>query len=123
VFRKLLAVLFLIACAPAARADATGQPSLVDQTCIRVMGLSPGQTYFARCRESLSDALPAAGGTRAVADAHDNSGSGKSFYEVSPMRRWDREQAACAQIGLRPGSTAFHQCAAGLDGAFLPSPN
>ena len=124
-FRKLFAAVVLIALIPFAQAEESslspGQLSLVDQTCTRVMGLAPGETYFALCRQSLSDALPAA--NQAVAHTVDSGKADKSFYEVSPMRRWNREQAACSQIGLRPGSTVFHQCAAGLDGAFLPSLN
>ena len=124
-FRKLFAAVVLIALIPFAQAEESslspGQLSLVDQTCTRVMGLRPGETYFALCRQSLSDALPAA--NQAVAYTGDSSKADKSFYEVSPMRRWNREQAACNQIGLRPGSTVFHQCAAGLHSAFLPSLN
>ncbi|HEX4271594.1 MAG TPA: hypothetical protein VHZ32_09410 [Rhizomicrobium sp.] len=125
-FRTLSAVAVLtIACAPLAQAqDASlspGQQSVIDRACARVMGLKPGETYFARCRESLSQALPLGGDMRPLAVAYADIDN--SFYEVSPAIRWDREQQACAQIGLRPGSTPFHQCAAALDGAFLPSPN
>ena len=88
------------------------------------MGLRPGETWFAACQESLSQALPAADRRVTIAIA-DDSGleAGKSFYEVNPSVRWNRERYACAQIGLRSDSTSFHQCAAGLDGAFLPSLN
>jgi len=122
VFRTLFAAVVLIAFAPFAQAEeaSSGQISLVDQTCAQVMGLQPGQTYFALCRQSLSDALPAA--SQNIADAADGEAH-KSFYEVSPMRRWNRENTACGQIGLRPGSTVFHQCVASLDGDFLPRPN
>lgn len=125
-FRTLSAVaVLMIACAPVAQAQdetvSPGQQSMIDGTCARVMGLKPGETYFALCQANLSQAFPAGGEARPLAIA--DAGSDKSFYEVSPAIRWDREQQACAQIGLRPGSTSFHQCAAALDGAFLPRPN
>jgi hypothetical protein len=126
VFRTLSVVAVLtIACAPFAQAQddspSPGQQSAIDRTCARVMGLKPGEAYFARCRESLSQALPLGGDIRPLAVAY--ADADKNFYEVSPAIRWDRERQACAQIGLHPGSTSFHQCAAALDGAFLPSPN
>lgn len=115
----------MIVCVPFARAQddslSAGQQSMIDRTCARVVGLEPGETNFARCRESLSQALPKGGDIRPLAAAF--ADTGKSFYEVSPSIRWDREQQACVQIGLHPGSTSFHQCAAALDGAFLPSPD
>jgi hypothetical protein len=124
VFRKLFAAVFLlIGFASFAQAEVPGQLSLVEQTCTRVMGLKAGETYFALCRQNLSDAAVAAGQNQPAAYTGDNSETGKSFYEVSPMHRWNREQAACVRIGLRPGSTVFHQCVAGLDAAFLPRLN
>ena len=122
-FRTLFAAVVLIAFAPFAQAEeaSSGQISLVDQTCAQVMGLQPGQTYFALCRRSLSEALPAA--SQSIAYVADGGRADESFYEVAPMRRWNRENAACGQIGLRPGSTVFHQCVASLDGDFLPRPN
>lgn len=126
--RELLAVTsLLIVYVPCARADASAAPDRltpVDRICAQVMGLRPGETYFAACQESLSEALPV--GVRPVAvvlEAGDDIKAGKSFYEVSPSVRWNRERDACAQIGLRPGSAVFHQCTAGLDGAFLMNPN
>jgi hypothetical protein len=124
-FRTLVAAVVLIALTPFAQAEeaspSAGQLSLVDRTCAQVMGLQPGQTWFALCRQSLSDALPAA--SQSIAYVADSGGTDKSFYEVAPMRRWSRENAACGQIGLRPGSTVFHQCVASLDGDFLPRMN
>ena len=128
-FRKLLAVLFLLCVtAPLARAQdyplSSDQRALLDQTCSQVMGLKPGETWFARCRESLSAALPA-GPARPVIAAADTGTMlpGASFYEVSPTMRWNRERQACDRMGLVPGGVSFHQCVTGLDGAFLPSPN
>lgn len=129
-----------IACAPVAQAQdnspSADQISLVDQACAQVMGLRRGEAYFARCRESLSQALAARNAGLAMAVPADqaqplaaaysgNRGTeaGKNFYEVAPTVRWNRERYACAQLGLVPGSTSFGQCVAGLDGAFLPDQN
>jgi hypothetical protein len=122
-----------IAWVPAAQAEeyslSLGQLSLVDQTCSRVMGLRPGESYFALCRENLLEAL-AAGGASAlprglvISDAGtDGARTDKSFYEVAPNIRWIRERSACAQLGFNPGGTPFDRCADGLEVAFLPRPD
>jgi len=49
--------------------------------------------------------------------------SNKSFYNISPSMRWDRERYACAYLGLTPGSAAFGQCTDRLDSDFLPNLN
>ncbi len=129
--RKLLATATLLpvvfACAPAAQARdlSPGQLSLVDQTCIQVMGLKRGETQFAGCRESLSQALAAKSESQPVATAYasDDTEAGKSFYAVPPSVRWNRERYSCARLGLLPGSTPFGQCVASLEDAFMPSPN
>jgi hypothetical protein len=130
--RKLLAavspVLLALACAPFAQADdlfaSAQQQFLVDQTCSQVMGLRRGETYFAACEQVLSHALPAAGGALAAAYADSSDiEMGRNFYAVSPEVRWHRANYACARLGLVPGSLSLHQCAAGLDDAFLPSQN
>jgi hypothetical protein len=132
--RKLLAAVSLVplalACVSFARADNVSpseqQQFLVDQTCSQVMGLRRGETYFTACAQVLSHALPVAGAAAAPAIATaDSSGIelGRNFYAVSPEVRWHRANYACARLGLVPGSASLHQCAAGLDDAFLPSQN
>ncbi len=118
-----------IAWAPATQAEeyalSPEQFSLVDQTCSRVMGLRPGESYFALCRENLSEAIaagtPARLPGRAITDADTGGTStGKSFYEVSPNLRWIRERSACDRLGFIPGSKSFDRCVDGLDVALLP---
>jgi len=131
--RKLLGIAPLLslvfACAPFAQARdyslSTDQLSLVDQTCMQVMGLKRGETQFAGCRESLSQALAAKNGSQptAAAYASGDTEAGKSFYAVPPSVRWNRERYSCARLGLAPGSTPFGQCVAGLEDAFMPNPN
>jgi hypothetical protein len=156
-----------IACSPV-RAEtpviSASQGSLVAATCSQVMGLRPGETYFAACKESLSQSLAAKAEGQALANAGNNCRqqglvpgtaafsicvldnespgagttsspmasvkfagtsmqSGKSFYEVAPVMRWNRERYSCAQLGLIPGSAAFGECITSLDGAFLLNPN
>jgi hypothetical protein len=122
-----------IALVPATQAEeyalSPGQLSLVDQTCSRIMGLRPGERYFALCRENLLEALaassaPAAPPGLAITDAGTGGASpGKSFYEVSPNLRWIRERSACDRLGFIPGSRSFDRCVDGLVVAFLPRPD
>lgn len=49
--------------------------------------------------------------------------SGKSYFDVSPSVVWRREQYACAQLGLVPGTGSYGECLASLQGALLPDPN
>jgi hypothetical protein len=112
--------LVLVACASSAQAGTPAQLSSVDETCSRVMGLRPGESYFAACRESLSQFLAA---DPVAAEPVAITSPGKSFYEVPPSLRWNRERQACVQMGLAPDSIAFSHCVTGLDNAFLPSPN
>jgi hypothetical protein len=167
--RKFLATATFIplamGCAPLAQAQEYASPeqSLVDQTCTQVLGLQRGQTYFAGCRDSLSNILVARNEGQALVVAYASCSqqglvegtaaystcvlgasksvpvapqrlaiastggaeteAGKSFYEVPPHVRWNRERYACAQLGLLPGGALFGQCVASLDGAFLPKKN
>jgi hypothetical protein len=114
-----------LVCVPAAQAGTLSSGQLVDAACRQVMGLNPGETYFASCRESLFQSLVTAGHASqpiAISDDADTQ-PGKSFYNVAPMVRFDRERQACAGLGLTPQSAAFGQCVTSLDNAFLPSPN
>jgi hypothetical protein len=160
------ALLMVLSCAPFQQASANNglnaeQSSLVDAACTNVMGLRPGESYFANCRETLARSLDrksaAAAMVAAAADCRNNPmgsaamsvcmldaqskagarqtavsqpvnlayaadtlKSGRSFYDVTPTTRWNRERYSCAQLGLMPDSGLFSQCAAGLEGAFLP---
>jgi hypothetical protein len=94
--RKLLAAaIFMptaIACAPLVQAQeyniSPERVSLVDQTCLKVLGLKRGETYFADCRESLSHALAARDEGHAMAIAY----------------------ADCNHRGLAEGTAAFSTC-------------
>jgi hypothetical protein len=82
----------LLACAPVGQTDLQAmspqQASLVDTTCMRVMGLQQGQYQFALCRESLANTLAA--------------------------RREGQDMAAaytdCRHQGLADGTAAFSTC-------------
>jgi len=165
-FRKILAFAImtpmLLACAPFAQAGIQSispeQVSLVDTTCMQVMGLRQGEYYFAMCRESLANTLAARKEGRDMAAAYKDcrqrgltdgtaalstcmldsnvtastskpmtvaytaspaAEPGKSFYSVPPRVQFLRERYSCAQLGLLPGSAAFHQCVANLVGAMM----
>jgi hypothetical protein len=166
-FALFAALPMVLSCAPFQQASANNglnadQSSLVDAACTNVMGLRPGESYFANCRETLARSLDrksaAAATVMAAADcrndpvgspamsvcmldeesktgagqaaavsqpvnlayAADTLKSGRSFYDVTPSVRWNRERYSCAQLGLMPNSGLFMQCVAGLEGAFLP---
>jgi hypothetical protein len=80
----------VIAHAPMAQAFgiSTEQLSSVDQTCLEVLGLKRGETYFARCQESLSNALAVRNEGHAVAATYSD----------------------CKQRGLVDGTGAFSTC-------------
>jgi hypothetical protein len=94
--RKILACTtlmpMLLACAPFAQADIQSmspeQVSLVDSTCMQVMGLRKGEYYFFQCRDSLAQSLAAkTEGQDMVAAYRD-----------------------CRQRGLAEGTAAFSTC-------------
>jgi hypothetical protein len=62
--------------------------SQVDITCSRIMGLKPGEAYYAACHESLSQSLAAQSENRALAAAY----------------------GQCHQLGMVSGSAAFSTC-------------
>jgi len=131
--RKLLAAAALLplifACAPFAQARdvslSPDQRSLVDQTCMQVMGLKRGETQFAGCRASLAQILAGRTASQSVAAAYASGDieAGKSFFAVSPSVRWNRERYSCVRLGLAPGSAFFNQCISSLEDAFMSDPN
>lgn len=94
--RKILACTtlmpMLLACAPFAQADMRSmspeQVSLVDSTCMQVMGLRKGEYYFFQCRDSLAQSLAAKTEGQDMAAAYRD----------------------CRQRGLAEGSAAFSTC-------------
>jgi hypothetical protein len=94
--RKILACTtlmpMLLACAPFAQADIQSmspeQISLVDSTCMQVMGLRKGEYYFFQCRDSLAQSLAAKTDGQDMAAAYRD----------------------CRQRGLAEGTAAFSTC-------------
>lgn len=94
--RPLLAVAvlpLLMGCATFAQAqdlaDRSPQEiSLIKDTCARVMGLHPGESYFAECQDSLAHSLARRDMAYALSAADD----------------------ACSRKGLAPGSAALATC-------------
>ncbi|HLZ66241.1 MAG TPA: hypothetical protein VKQ29_08410 [Aliidongia sp.] len=67
----------------------------IHHACADAMGLNPADAEYAACVSSLKQTLARpknAGGTQR-----------------------DREAAACAEVGLTPGTPAFQQCVLNLD--------
>ena len=139
--RKLFAFVALpmiLSCAPFQQANANNnlapqQSSLIDATCRNVMGLRPGEEYYADCLASLTHSLVFAQdresstspqhfaiSTQPVASADGSLENGRSYYNVTPTTRWNRERYACAQLGLMPNGGLFGQCVGSLDSELMP---
>jgi hypothetical protein len=93
-FRTILACTtlmpMLLACAPFAQADSISpeQVSLVDSTCMQVMGLRKGEYYFFQCHDSLAQSLTAKTEGQDMAAAYRD----------------------CRQRGLAEGTAVFSTC-------------
>ena len=84
----------------------------------RGQGLNEGTAAFSTCMlEDRGAAVPA----QPVKLAYDPNmpDSAKSYFDVTNSVHWRREQYACAQIGLTPGTGAFAECTAGLQAALF----
>ena len=91
------------------------------QAC-RGQGLHEGTAAFSTCMLDSQDRgtamLVEPVKLASVPNTPENS---KSYFDVSNLSHWRREQYACAQIGLTPGTAAFGQCTAGLEAALMPN--
>ncbi|MBB6250540.1 hypothetical protein [Nitrospirillum iridis] len=78
----------------------------IQHTCQQTLGLTINDTDYAACVSTLSQAL-------ATAMPHERRGV-------------PSDNAACAEVGLMPGTTGYSRCVANLDGALAQaqlSPN
>jgi len=84
----------------------------------RGQGLNEGTAAFSTC---MLDDRGAAVSGQPVKLAYDSNmpENAKSYFDVTNSVHWRREQYACAQIGLTPGTGAFAECAAGLQAALF----
>lgn len=88
----------------------------------REQGLAEGTSAFSACmldRQSRPVTMARPASLTYDVSAPENA---KGYFEVSNAVHWRREQYACAQLGLTPGSAAFGQCVASLDAALIPNP-
>jgi len=83
----------------------------------RGQGLNEGTAAFSTCMLDRAAAV-AAQPVKLVYDANTPENA-KSYFDVTNSVHWRREQYACAQIGLTPGTGAFAECAAGLQAALF----
>ena len=86
-------------------------------------GLTAASPAFATCMLDAKAAASAPPSFRLAYAGEPGTEAGKSYYEVSPTVRWNRERYSCAQLGILPGSRLFAQCLTGLDGALMPNMN
>jgi hypothetical protein len=162
----VIALPLLMGCSVFAQAEDLNNMSpahmaLINETCTKVMGLRPGESYFADCQDSLAHSLARRDAAYAMSAADDSCGRqglvpgssafatcmldrqgsgaapelqavalnsdtikpGKSYYDVTPTVKFQRERYSCAQIGLMPNGGLFGECVASLEGELLPDPN
>ena len=84
----------------------------------RGQGLNEGTAAFSTC---MLDDRGAAVSAQPVKLAYDSNTpeNAKSYFDVTNSVHWRREQYACAQIGLTPGTGGFAECTAGLEAALF----
>jgi hypothetical protein len=87
-------------------------------------GLGEGSAAFSTCMLDRQS-QPRAAATQPVSLTYDMAApeNAKGYFDVTNAVHWRREQYSCAQLGLTPGTGAFGQCVASLDGALLPNSN
>ena len=87
-------------------------------------GLSEGSAAFSTCMlDRQSRPRTAAVQPASLAYDADTAENAKGYFDVNNTVHWRREQYACAQLGLTPGTGAFGQCVVSLDAALLPNQN
>ncbi len=87
-------------------------------------GLSEGSAAFSACMlDRESQPRIAAMHTASLAYDVNAPENTKGYFDVNNTVHWRREQYSCAQLGLTPGTGAFGECLAGLEGALMPDPN
>jgi hypothetical protein len=93
------------------------------QSC-RQQGLAPKSAALSTCViDGQKNAPAAAERPLRIAYSASQPKAAKSFYQMAPSQRFNRERDACAQLGLEPESTSFAQCMDLFQGAFLTDPN
>ena len=97
------------------------QTAAIRATCTRVVRLRPGAEFEA-CVSSLSvasqDAATLPAGAAAKLNANNITPADSNpddYFESSFKMRLRREQYACGELGLEPGTAAFASCADNLD--------
>jgi hypothetical protein len=87
----------------------------------RSRGLGEGTADFSTCMLDNPDPVLPPVSVKLAYDASTPENS-KSYFDVSNRVHWRREQYACAQIGLTPGTSSFQECTASLEAALMPNP-
>jgi hypothetical protein len=86
----------------------------------RGRGLAEGSPELSTCMLASQATGPALQPIKIAYTGAPGTEPGKSFYSVPPHVQFQRERYSCAQLGLLPGSGAFGQCVANLEGAMMP---
>ncbi len=109
-----------------ASVNAEQAASQAEQAC-RAKGLEPGSPELAVCVLQMAKAMPnpAAPNASTAVSAPERglmpvSGS---FYKASNRELSQREELACAELGLEPATTAFESCVRNLRATFFAIDN
>lgn len=97
---------------------AEGQSRLAAFDACRAQGLAPGSAAHSTCMLNAASAVPMRMASAAATPA--SLMADTSYYNVTHAVQWQREQYACAQLGLVPGSAVFTHCVASLDADVQP---
>jgi hypothetical protein len=101
---------------------AQGQDRLQAYDACHERGLAAGSAALSTCMLDTEQAAPmqVASTTPTPAAVPPNLAADTSYYSVTHAVQWRREQYACAQLGLVPGSAVFTHCVASLDADVQP---
>ena len=105
------------------KARMQGQEMAAAYRDCRQRGIAEGTAPFSTC---MLDSKAMVSPLQPVATGYSDTPSiepGKSFYHASPRVVFQRERYSCAQLGLLPGSGAFGECVASLQGAMMSNPD
>lgn len=84
----------------------------------RGQGLHEGTAAFSTCMLNDRGAVVPVQSVKLAYDSNTPENA-KSYFAVTNSVHWRREQYACAQIGLTPGTGGFAECTAGLEAALF----
>ncbi|HUE64142.1 MAG TPA: hypothetical protein VMO78_07185 [Rhizomicrobium sp.] len=109
--------------AHALAAKLEGQDMAAAYRNCRQRGLAEGTAALSTCMLGSPARAPMPQSTAVTDTMALGSDTGQSFFHMPPRVRIQHERYSCAQLGLLPGSGAFGECFASLNGAMTANPD